>query len=289
MTTDKEKILNKTKGAQDKNEKNKPQLPDHYVSHLPGPRATHFIVPVAGLVLALVFLAGTEFAVERFTLIKIEESHQSSVVSNSISSATHFTLNLFSERLTDIRQGVVVVSNYINVGSGETLVETVEDLPGRNVNQLASLADWGENIGYFWLALRSNFSFYFNAILNNWRNFLSREGSGKDALGVVDEDRLREEIKQEILAELGAELERLLLDGVSEPTILSGQTDQGVVVMPDSGQNRDETIRRLKNIFSDRVLVEFDDTGQAGVITPVFRSGPGGNYIFVLTPVDTAR
>ena len=59
----------------------------------------------------------------------------------------------------------------------------------------------------------------------------------------------------------------------------------GIVVVP---ANDDHTgvVSRIKNAFSDDVEVSFDQSGDTGTITPVFRQEDDfENYAFVIVPL----
>ncbi len=68
-----------------------------------------------------------------------------------------------------------------------------------------------------------------------------------------------------------------------EPSI----TQSGLVAIPSSGNAASEKEERekIKEHFSDEVIVIPDETGGAGVIQPVFKSDKDEQYSFVLVPV----
>ncbi|MCR4330698.1 MAG: hypothetical protein NUV49_02345 [Patescibacteria group bacterium] len=70
---------------------------------------------------------------------------------------------------------------------------------------------------------------------------------------------------------------------LKEPSV----TQSGLVVIPPSGDVTfgKEERERIKEHFSDEVIVIPDETGGAGVIQPVFKSGKDEQYSFVLVPV----
>jgi hypothetical protein len=68
-------------------------------------------------------------------------------------------------------------------------------------------------------------------------------------------------------------------------------TEYGMVVSPSSG-NTDEDAARTKAIkdsFSDDVAIHPDQSGTAGVITPVFRKSNGKDFMYVLVPVKSGN
>ena len=62
----------------------------------------------------------------------------------------------------------------------------------------------------------------------------------------------------------------------------------GLVVIPSQGEEVDEAfIEAIKQQFSDEVRVRPDSDGEGGVIQPVFRDGPGDEYLYLLLPADS--
>jgi hypothetical protein len=75
---------------------------------------------------------------------------------------------------------------------------------------------------------------------------------------------------------------------INVPEIIPAQsTSQGIAVVSSSGTvEGDEAIKdKIKDSFSDEVMVKPDQSGTAGVITPVFRSAKGTDFVYVLVPV----
>jgi hypothetical protein len=63
----------------------------------------------------------------------------------------------------------------------------------------------------------------------------------------------------------------------------------GLVVVPSQGSTTDEKMAQtISNSFSDDVTVAPNANGTTGVITPVFRTIKGHDYLYVLVPVKTA-
>lgn len=60
---------------------------------------------------------------------------------------------------------------------------------------------------------------------------------------------------------------------------------KSVVVVP-AEKDRDAQIAKIKSSFSDTVEVLPDKDGETGVIRPVFRDRVGGEYLYVMIPVD---
>jgi hypothetical protein len=61
----------------------------------------------------------------------------------------------------------------------------------------------------------------------------------------------------------------------------------GIVVAPlaDSLSQNEILKKKIQSSFSDEVTVAPDETGTAGVITPVFKKATGDNFVYVLVPV----
>lgn len=65
----------------------------------------------------------------------------------------------------------------------------------------------------------------------------------------------------------------------------------GMAVIPSSNlASQDEIAKKgIKNSFSDEVKVSPDESGTAGVITPVFREATSSDFIYVLVPVSEKK
>lgn len=66
-------------------------------------------------------------------------------------------------------------------------------------------------------------------------------------------------------------------------------TGYGMVVAPSTGDAAEDAARtnQIRNTFSDDVAVQPDQSGTAGVITPVFRKSNGNDFMYVLVPVKS--
>lgn len=62
----------------------------------------------------------------------------------------------------------------------------------------------------------------------------------------------------------------------------------GIAVVSSSGSDSvDEAVKqKIKDSFSDEVVVSPDKSGTAGVITPVFRETKGKDFVYVMVPVN---
>ncbi len=67
-------------------------------------------------------------------------------------------------------------------------------------------------------------------------------------------------------------------------------SQSGIAVAPSSGSSAadQERIQKIKDSFSDEVVVKPDQSGTSGVITPVFRQSAGKDYVYVMVPVKNA-
>jgi len=126
----------------------------------------------------------------------------------------------------------------------------------------------------------SSMSEYQTKAVANWKNFLGTDGA-------VTLESLPPELREQIRQEIEAEVKKNLGGAASaEPGSLA-LPQEGVVVVPSSSSSSDEALRKkIQGLFSDQVEVKFDKSGKTGIITPVFKEGPGGNYIFMMTPIN---
>lgn len=63
----------------------------------------------------------------------------------------------------------------------------------------------------------------------------------------------------------------------------------GLAVVPSTNSEvKDEEIKnKIKESFSDEVIVKPDNSGTSGIITPIFKETKGSDFIYVLVPVDS--
>ncbi|MBI2100858.1 MAG: hypothetical protein HYT47_02460 [Candidatus Vogelbacteria bacterium] len=134
----------------------------------------------------------------------------------------------------------------------------------------------------FWQTLVANLDYGWQKIVAAWSGFLGRSppisASEQPILDSVLIARLKAEIKEELTREL-------LLNAGAVPNRESPGT--GLVVLPSSGNPATDSAlaEELEQAFSDQVEVRFDASGQTGLVTPIFPSGRGGDYLFVITPI----
>lgn len=63
----------------------------------------------------------------------------------------------------------------------------------------------------------------------------------------------------------------------------------GMAVVPSSDATDEETEQRIRNSFSDPVTVRANESGTAGVITPVFKKTNSDDFMYVLVPVKEEK
>ena len=159
--------------------------------------------------------------------------------------------------------------------------------------RLASVYDllWIQ-LDHLWLkvgqtagTLTDNLVYFWQQANEAWREFLEPNVTTSNTLTTFDPAAL-EILKNEIRGELLRDLK----SGAAGSPTGSPTNAPGLVVLPASGvPTRDEALKQeIKKSFSDRVEVKFDPSCQAGIITPIFPSGRGGNYLFILTPLKSS-
>ena len=111
------------------------------------------------------------------------------------------------------------------------------------------------------------------SITDNWRGFLFGDPSGENVqISDKDED-------DELTALIKAEVDRAIQARLAA---MGGGSANGLIVMP---ADQPTSLTDITNSFSDEVIVYPDAGGQSGVIVPVFRSGQGSPYLYILTPI----
>ncbi len=68
---------------------------------------------------------------------------------------------------------------------------------------------------------------------------------------------------------------------------VSDARSNGIAIIPSSNSIKadEEEKIRVRDTFSDEVKVKADDSGTAGIITPVFKKTNGDDFLYVLVPV----
>lgn len=138
----------------------------------------------------------------------------------------------------------------------------------------------------FWQTLAANLDYGWQKIMAAWSGFLgpSPPPISASQQPVID-PALIARLKAEIKEELTRELE--LPKAGAVPSQNQKSPGAGLVVLPASGNLVVDRAmaQELEQTFSDQVEVRFDASGQTGFVTPIFREGRGGDYLFVITPI----
>lgn len=66
---------------------------------------------------------------------------------------------------------------------------------------------------------------------------------------------------------------------------------KAVAIVPSSNSvTQDEVVKEsIRNTFSDEVTIKPDSTGSSGVITPMFKTTKGNDFLYVLVPVKETK
>ena len=167
----------------------------------------------------------------------------------------------------------------------EVMLAAAEPVFERVTLSLADLyGEWQD-----FLKFVSSEIFYYNYRLRTaWSNFGGKkEPPAVTAITlnpnttVTDKETLKNEIKKELLAEI---------ERVSNlPPNSDGGNNQGLVVFPSTGDPKKDALTQeiIKEAFSSEISLQVDSSGRAGIITPVFQNTNNGNYLFLITPIQT--
>ena len=117
------------------------------------------------------------------------------------------------------------------------------------------------------------------SIVAKWYLFLSGSNSTTQALTDA-----KEELQAQVRAELLNELQASSTGGGTRRI----GNQKGIIVLPKTNIAEADRLRTgvIQGVFSDQVIVMSDETGQSGVVRPIFRSGVGEEYLYVMVPVD---
>ncbi len=138
----------------------------------------------------------------------------------------------------------------------------------------------------FWQTLVANLDYGWQKIVAAWSGWLGR---APPPISVLEPPVIDQELIARLKAEIKEELSRELLNVRTVPN--QALPSAGLVVLPSSGNLAADQalVQELKQAFSDQVEVRFEASGQSGLITPIFREGRGGDYLFVITPIKKPR
>lgn len=120
-----------------------------------------------------------------------------------------------------------------------------------------------------------------NSIAAKWHLFLSGSDGGTQALTDAKEE-LKAQIRTDLLRELQAS-STVVTTGTAKETT----RQEGIIVLPKTSSAQANRLRdeAIQGVFSDQVTVVSDETGRSGVVRPIFRSGVGEDYLYVMVPV----
>ncbi len=152
----------------------------------------------------------------------------------------------------------------------------------KKTNQLATVISPWKTVSNWLEPLTNWLGDLWSSFVNGWKHFFGL--APKEELAPIVTPEMREQIRQEFLAELKS----LGLVGLDLSSTEVSGLKYGVMVAPSTGSTtRDEWLKKsLSQMFADQVNLKFDQTGMSGMVTPIFRNGQtGGDYIFILTPL----
>ncbi|MCR4329104.1 MAG: hypothetical protein NUV65_00985 [Candidatus Roizmanbacteria bacterium] len=203
------------------------------------------------------------------------------LVTTSIEGATHLIHQqdaVLSERIASLSEKThsLVVHTQTSVSSvGEDVDTQLASLSSGVHSVTAGVSSFFDTI-LLWLRN------VWNSISAKWNLFLSGSDSNAQALTDAKEE-LKAQLRAEILSSLQASSSALQGGGSA-----SSFGQEGIIVLPKTSAAEANRIRQeaVQGVFSDKVMVTSDETGRSGVIRPIFRSGVGEDYLYVMVPVS---
>jgi len=258
--------------------------PVEYQSHLPVVEPIKALVPIAGIALAVLLIWGGQKLAPLASQVSLApDNFSTGVFSSLVIEPSNFLINKTSETVHSLAYAgdkftTPSFSGWLNK---PVIASSINKTDLLSASVLTSMSN---SLSNTWDSIVGFLSFYKNLIFNNWLSFLFGDGDENQ----VDSDQLRAQIKAEVLAEIGQDLENTLnSSGGGSPIISQTSTGQGLVVMPiGEGETPAQAAAKIGSLFSDPVSVRFDESGQAGIITPEFKDpNSSTDYIFVLTQI----
>lgn len=229
-----------------------------------------FVLSVSGLFLALAILTLGQFWTSAGTESILSRSGNSrSSGLDQLAAAAVFSRE-------DFYTGVDLTANAWSAYANFTAAMAGSLSENIFVKPIGLFLDWWKNL---WAAM-----------ISNWRAYLGNDTSdqpvAESAVSAVDREQLKAEIKAELEKELGRVKSAAPASAV--PADRYAVPSNGVVVVPSSGNAAADakTKEGISSMFSDPVKVQFDPSGRAGVITPIFKRNVSKDYLFLLTPVQ---
>lgn len=203
------------------------------------------------------------------------------LVSASIEGATEF----IHQQNTSLSEKVVMLSEKAHLMAIDTHM-SVATVRASAHTQVASLSSGVDLVSQYFSSLLntvlSRLREVWNTMSAKWHLFLS--GSDSNTQAIID---AKEELKAQIRAEVLSSLSASSSNGDVSPVSSIGQ--EGIIVLPKTSEAQADQIRQqaVQGVFSDKVIVTSDETGRSGVIRPIFRSGIGEDFLYVMVPVST--
>jgi hypothetical protein len=296
-------------------------------SFLPAPVISKSLIPLTGLLIALVVTSvsasGLQF--QNFSTIKEVTLGSAGRVIQTAWSGLSSGHQLVAKGYNNLGEAALVVSSR----AADNLTVQLSDLGevgNNNLNQVAqvgavagdtavqaankvtseigswpevgglmaasagvSVSEWygvaATGLTSWFLNVRDFIFAYGQEIGARWRAFLGKDDQlSATATSTVSLDTQTKNDLLEIKSGINEILQKLNQGAQVTPT--GKLPSEGVVVVPKVGSATPATLRsKVGGLFSDQVSVQLDESGKAGVITPLFRRGPGEDYLFVLTPI----
>ncbi len=78
---------------------------------------------------------------------------------------------------------------------------------------------------------------------------------------------------------------------ISDVETPTNNPSQGIAIVPSTGLAADDEAakQKIQDSFSDQIEVHPDNSGTSGIITPVFRTTKGNDFVYVLVPINEQK
>ncbi len=249
---------------------------------------SRIMVPLGGVVIAIIALAGVESVHEKIALNQYQDIGQANVFNlDSLSNFGLYGLDLVNESGDLFALGVHRLDSLLLLSAENNIKQT--SLVSQTVfSDVMGVAEYYFDYAYaWWKAFKSAALEYIASILDKWKDFIY----GVPSYSALDEATLREQIRLELLNELGqGDAQDNNNNDIETPYITQEPVgeNKGIIVLPSSTSTVDlvSIQDKIRRMFSDPVDVTFDEATQTGLITPRFRNDRGGEYVFLLAPLN---
>ena len=240
--------------------------------------SSRVLVPVGGVLVAIIALAGVEGAYEKVALNGYETSELANISSlSTLGTVGSYGVDLIRDSSDLVASGVHKLDSLLLL-SAENNVKQTSQVSQTVFLDVVGVAEYYIDYTYaWWKAFKTWALEYISDILDKWKDFIY----GVPSYSALDESALREQIRLELLKELG--------QGDNEGGSDSdGSSEEPYITQEPEGENTDlaSIEDRVRRMFSDPVDVTFDEATQTGLITPRFRNDRGGEYVFLLAPLN---